>query len=155
MYKIAWTSQKVVYAVWGALVSFTQEVHTAMLGLLICIIADTITGFWAASHRGERRTSAKLSNVVRKILTYFSSALILLVVEKMVFPTYVGSGMELARMAFGAFAMIEAYSFIENLRDITGFRVFEVITQFSFKKIEEKTGLDAKALKNAAKKGRK
>lgn len=155
MYKIAWTSQKAFYAAWGALVSFTQEVHTAMLGLLICIVFDTVTGFIAAPHRGEIRKSAKLSNVVKKIITYFSSALLLLIVEKMVFPTYVGSGMELARMAFGAFAMIEVYSCAENLRDITKLRIFEVITQMSFKRIQEKTGIDAKAVENAAKKRRK
>ena len=67
MYRIGWTTQKALYAAWGALVSFTQEVHTAMLGLVICILADTITGFIAAPYRGEIRKSAKLSNVVKKM----------------------------------------------------------------------------------------
>lgn len=147
MYRIAWTSKKVLWALWGALVSFTQEVHTAMLGLLICIVVDTITGFIAASKRGQRRTSARLSNIVKKIITYFSSALLLLVVEKLVFPTYVSDGMQLARMAFGAFAMIEVYSVLENLRDITGYRIFEIITQFSLRKFKEKTGIDVKPKK--------
>lgn len=147
MYRIAWTTQKGLWALFGAIVSFTEEVHTAMLGLLICICADTITGFIAAPKRGQIRNSAKLSNVVKKIITYFASALLLLVVEKLVFPTYVSNGMQLARMAFGAFAMIEIYSCFENLRDITGYRIFEVITQFSLKKFKETTGIDVKPKK--------
>lgn len=151
MYRVAWTGQKTLWAFWGAIVSFTQEVHTAMLGLLICIVFDTVTGFIAAPYRGELRKSAKLCNVVKKITTYFAAALLLLVVEKLVFPTYVSDGMQLARMAFGAFAMIEIYSCFENLRDITGFRIFEVITQFSLKKFKEKTGIDVKPKKKAKK----
>lgn len=147
MYRVAWTGQKGLWAVFGAIISFTQEVHNAMLGLLICVIADTVTGFIAAPHRGQIRNSAKLSNVVRKILTYFACALLLLVVEKLVFPTYISDGMQLARMAFGAFALIEVYSVAENLRDITGLRIFDVITQFSLKKFKEKTGMDIKPKK--------
>lgn len=147
MYRVAWTSQKGLWALFGAIVSFTQEVHNAMLGLLICVVADTITGIIAAPYRGQIRNSAKLSNVVKKIITYFASALLLLVVEKLVFPTYISDGMQLARMAFGAFALIEVYSVAENLRDITGLRIFEVITQFSLKKFKEKTGMDIKPKK--------
>lgn len=147
MYRVAWTSQKGLWALFGAIISFTEEVHTAMLGLLICVIFDTVTGFVAAPYRGQIRNSAKLSNVVKKIITYFASALLLLVVEKLVFPTYISDGMQLARMAFGAFALIEVYSVAENLRDITGLRIFEVITQFSLKKFKEKTGMDIKPKK--------
>ena len=147
MYRVAWTSQKGLWALFGAIVSFTQEVHNAMLGLLICVVADTITGIIAGPYRGQIRNSAKLSNVVKKIITYFASALLLLVVEKLVFPTYISDGMQLARMAFGAFALIEVYSVAENLRDITGLRIFEVITQFSLKKFKEKTGMDIKPKK--------
>lgn len=147
MYRVAWTSQKGLWALFGAIISFTEEVHTAMLGLVICVVFDTVTGFIAAPYRGQIRNSAKLSNVVKKIITYFASALLLLVVEKLVFPTYISDGMQLARMAFGAFALIEVYSVAENLRDITGLRIFEVITQFSLKKFKEKTGMDIKPKK--------
>lgn len=147
MYRVAWTSQKGLWALFGAIISFTEEVHTAMLGLVICVIFDTVTGFIAAPYRGQIRNSARLSNVVKKIITYFASALLLLVVEKLVFPTYISDGMQLARMAFGAFALIEVYSVAENLRDITGLRIFEVITQFSLKKFKEKTGMDIKPKK--------
>ncbi len=146
MYTINWSMQKIVYATFGALVSFTADVHTAMLGLLICIVVDTITGFIAAPYRGERRESRKLNNLVKKIITYFSAALLLLVVEKLVFPTYLVNEIQLARIAFMVFSMLEVYSCAENARDITGLRIFEIITQLSVRKIQEKTGIDIGAV---------
>ena len=72
MYKVTWTLNKGIYAVGGAVYIFTQDIHSAMIGLLICIGIDTITGFISAPYRGQIRESAKLSRVVMKIITYFS-----------------------------------------------------------------------------------
>lgn len=141
MYKIAWTFNKGVYAIGGAILSFTQNIHSAMIGLLICIGIDTITGLIAAPYRGQIRESSKLSKVVLKIITYFISAISLHVAENMVLPTYVAGTLELSRMAFTVFCVLEVYSIFENLRDITGFRAFEVLTLNFQKKIEESTGI--------------
>lgn len=151
MYRVSWTSQKIVYAVFGAFLSFTADVHNAMIGLLICILADTITGFWAAPYRGQIRESARLSKFVKKIISYFAAGLVVLVAEKMVFPSYM-LDMELTRLVFMSCALLEVYSVFENLGDITGLRIFKIITQFSVKKIGEKIGLDVSEL---AKKGKR
>ena len=154
MYKITWTSQKIVYAVIGAFLSFTADVHNAMVGLLICVLADTVTGFWAASYRGQIRESAKLGNFVKKIISYFGAGLLVLVGEKMVFPSY-ATGMELTRLVFMSCALLEIYSVTENLYDITGLRIFRIITQFSLKKIGEKVGLDLGEITKGGKSGKK
>ena len=112
MYKITWSSSKVVYAVGGAIYSFTQDIHTAMIGLLLCMAIDTITGFIAAPYRGQMRESAKLSRLVMKIITYFVSAITLHVAEMMVLPTYVAGTLELSRMAFTVFCSLEIYSIL-------------------------------------------
>ena len=127
---------------WGAILSFTQDIHSAMIGLLICIIVDTLTGFIAAPYRGQMRESAKLSRVVLKIITYFSAAIVLHVTEMMVLPTYVAGTIELARMAFTVFCALEIYSTLENLRDITGLKAFDILTMNFKKKIEESTGIE-------------
>lgn len=142
MYKITWNSSKGIYALWGVLVSFTQQIHTAMLGLLLCIIIDTITGFIAASYRGQIRESSKLSRVVIKISTYFISAISLHITETLILPSYFSGSLELARMAFTVFSALEIYSICENLRDITGLRAFDILTMNFKKKIEEKTGVE-------------
>lgn len=113
-----------------------------MIGLLICIAVDTITGFIAAPHRGQRRESSKLSKVVLKIITYFAAAILLHITELMVLPTYIAGTLELARMAFTVFCALEVYSTCENLRDITGLRAFDILTMNFKKKVESASGLE-------------
>lgn len=141
MYKISWTTNKIWYSVGGALFSFTQNIHSAMIGLLLCIGIDTLTGFIAAPYRGQVRESAKLSRVVLKIITYFAAAITLHVAEMMVLPTYVAGTIELARMAFTVFCALEIYSTCENLRDITGLKAFDILTMNFKKKVEDSVGI--------------
>lgn len=142
MYRVSWTSSKAVYAMWGAIFSFTQNIHSAMIGLLICMAIDTVTGFIAAPYRGQLRESAKLSKLVLKIITYFTAAITLHIAEMMVLPTYVAGTLELSRMAFTVFCALEIYSTCENLRDITGLKAFDVLTLNFKKKVEESTGIE-------------
>lgn len=141
MYKVSWTANKAFYAVGGAIFSFTQNIHGAMIGLLLCIGIDTLTGFVAAPYRGQRRESAKLSRLVLKIITYFTAAIMLHIAEMMVLPTYIAGTLELARMAFTVFCALEIYSTLENLRDISGLRAFDILTLNFKKKIEESVGV--------------
>lgn len=141
MYKISWSTNKIWYSVGGALFSFTQNIHSAMIGLLLCIGIDTLTGFIAAPYRGQVRESAKLSRVVLKIITYFAAAITLHVAEMMVLPTYVAGTIELARMAFTVFCALEIYSTCENLRDITGLKAFDILTMNFKKKVEDSVGI--------------
>lgn len=141
MYKVTWTSSKVIYSIGGAIFSFTQDIHTAMVGLCLCIVVDTVTGFVAAPYRGQRRESAKLSRLVLKIITYFAAAITLHVAEMMVLPTYLAGTLQLSRMAFTIFCALEIYSTCENLRDITGFKAFDILTMNFKKKVEESVGI--------------
>lgn len=151
MYKVTWSSSKVLYSVGGAIFSFTQNIHTAMLGLLLCIVIDTITGFVAAPYRGQIRESAKLSRVVMKVITYFAAAITLHVAEMMVLPTYIAGTLELSRMAFTVFCALEIYSIMENLRDITGLRAFDILTMNFKKKVEESVGVEVPKLRKGKK----
>ena len=142
MYKVSWTLNKSIYAVGGAIFSFTQDIHKAMMGLLFCMAIDTITGMWASPFRGQKRESQKLSRVVLKIITYFTAAIALHVTEMLVLPTYVAGTLELARMAFTIFAALEIYSTCENLYDITGLKAFRLLTLNFKKKVEESVGIE-------------
>ena len=142
MYRVTWSFNKGIYAVGGAVYSFTQDIHSAMVGLLLCMAIDTITGFIAAPYRGQIRESQKLSRVVLKIITYFTAAIMLHIAEMMVLPVRVAGTLELARMAFTVFCALEIYSTFENLYAITGLKGFRVLT-FNFKKkVEESTGIN-------------
>lgn len=142
MYRVTWTLNKGIYAVGGAIYSFTQDIHSAMIGLLLCIAIDTITGFIAAPYRGQLRESAKLSRVVMKIITYFAAAILLHIAENMVLPTYVAGTLELSRMAFTIFSALEIYSTFENMYSITGLKAFRILTMNFKKKVEESVGVN-------------
>lgn len=141
MYKITWTINKGIYAVGGAIYSFTQDIHNAMIGLLLCIGMDTITGFIAAPYRGQMRESSKLSRMVLKIITYFAAAILLHTAENMILPTYVAGTLELSRMAFTIFSALEIYSTFENLYSITGLKAFRILTMNFKRKVEESVGV--------------
>ena len=143
MYKVVWTTNKFLYAAGGAVVSFFTDISTALLGLLICLSVDTLTGFWAAPHRGQTRNSQGLSRFVTKLITYLMSVVIMHVLEMLVFPDYaVMMKIQLARLICTAICLLEIYSTLENLYDITGLEVFKYITQFTSKKVKEATGVE-------------
>lgn len=141
MYKITWTLPKIVYGVGGAIASFTYGIQSAMLGLMVCIAADTITGLIAAPYRNQRRNSTALRKVVPKLITYLGAGLLAHTCEMLVFPTWASGNVELGRLVFSFFAGIEVMSCFENLKDITGNRAFDILTLNFQKQLEEKTGL--------------
>ena len=142
MYKITWTFPKVAYGIGGAVASFTYGIQSAMLGLLVCMTADTITGLIAAPYRKQRRNSSSLRKVVPKMITYLAAGLLAHTCEMLVFPTWASGSLELGRTVFSFFAGIEVMSCFENLKDITGFRAFDILTLNFQKQIEEKTGIE-------------
>ena len=142
MYKITWTIHKVVYGAGGALASLTYGIQSAMLGLMVCMAADTITGLIAAPYRQQRRNSADLRKVVPKMITYLAAGLLAHVCEMMVFPSWASGSLELGRVVFSFFAGIEVMSCFENLKDITGYRAFDILTLNFKKQIEEKMGIE-------------
>lgn len=141
MYKISWTLPKVVYGVGSALASFTYGIQSAMVGLLICMTADTVTGFIAAPYRNQRRNSSDLRKVVPKLITYLSAGLLAHVCEMMVFPSWASGSLEIGRIIFSFFAGIEVMSCFENLKDITGNRAFDILTLNFKHQVENKVGV--------------
>ena len=140
MYKLTLTAPKIVYGAFAAFMSFVADIQTAMLGLFVCIAADTITGFIAAPYRNQRRTSYELRHVVPKIITYFAAGLLVHICEVWVLPSW-AANYELARIIFSFFAGTEIMSCFENMKDITGLRIFDLLT-FNFKtQIENKVGI--------------
>lgn len=153
MYRVTFTEGNVLYAFWGGLVAFLTDINTALLGLLICLAMDTVTGFWAAPHRGQKRNSHGLSRFVTKLITYLIAVILMHVLEILVFPDYATTlQIQLARIACTAICGLEIYSTLENLYDITGLDVFKYITQLSSKKVKEAVGVEITKEKQNGKK---
>ena len=142
VYKITWTFPKIIYGIGGAVASLTYGIQSAIVGLLVCMTADTITGLIAAPYRNQRRNSASLRKVVPKMITYLSAGLLAHACEIMVFPSWASGSVELGRIVFSFFAGIEVMSCFENMKDITGFRAFDVLTLNFQRHLEQKVGVE-------------
>lgn len=144
MYKISWTVPKVIYSLGGAIASFTYSIQSAMGGLLVCLAADTITGLIAAPYRGQRRNSNSLRRAFPKLISYLSAGLLAHVCEALIFPQWVANNapIELGRIVFTVCAVNEVMSCFENMRDITGLRIFDILTLNFKKHIKDKTGIE-------------
>lgn len=142
MYKITWTFPKIVYGISGVVASLTYGIQSAMLGLFVCMAADTITGLIAAPYRQQRRNSSDLRKVVPKLIAYLAAGLLAHICEIMIFPSWASGSVELGRFVFSFFAGIEVMSCFENLKDITGFRAFDILTLNFKKQLEQKVGVE-------------
>lgn len=135
------TPDKLPYMVVVGMLGFFTDIKTAIVGLLILIAIDTITGFFAA--KPEERNAVKLRKVVKKIISYLTAIIVMHVIEKLILPSYGEQfHLEMARLVSTVISGIEVYSILENLYRLTGLRVFKILTQFTTKKIKEVTDTD-------------
>lgn len=122
----------------ASVISFFEPINALILWVLIFILVDMITGVWAAYKEGDIITSHGLQKTIIKFLMY-STSIILLQGIDMYMLTFVEC--YLAKIGCTIICGIELYSVFENCYRITGNEVFKILTQFTSKKIEEKTGV--------------
>jgi len=136
-------AHSLIYGGIAAFGVFITDIVSAIYGVLFFVALDTVTGFLAAPKRGQTRNSRALSEVIRKLTSYFIAVISLHVLEVSIMPNY-GQEMylQLAKLGCTIICGLEIYSIFENLHTLTGLRVFRILTQFSIKKIEEKTGVN-------------
>lgn len=135
------TADKAIYMSLTGIVGFFADIKTAIIGLLLLIATDTVTGFFAASP--EARNSHCLRRVVKKTTSYITAIIIMHILEKLIFPGYgTQLHLELARLTATIISGIEVYSILENFYILTGLRVFRLLTQLTTKKIKQVTDTD-------------
>jgi phage-related holin len=97
------------------LVVVLMPIRSALLAVLVLIIADLCTGIWAALKEKRKITSHGLRRTVVKVLSYESAIIVSFIVE-----TYLLEGVPLVKIITGFIGITEAKSFFENLKRITG-----------------------------------
>jgi hypothetical protein len=122
----------------ASILGFLEPIGVLILWTLIFILSDMATGIYAAFCKGEKITSHKMQRTVVKFLMY-SGAIMLLEGFDKYFVTFLECG--LAKIGATIICGIELYSIFENCYKATGNIVFKILTQFTSKKIEEKTGV--------------
>lgn len=131
-------SGNIIYAIWSACIAFLAPVGWWLGACAYMVLADFITGCWAARKRGEMWSSTKFRDSIYKCGSYMFVIICARVFES-VLPTWMEQA-ELARLFAGAIVGIEFYSVLENFYKATGNRVFYVLTQITSKKLKDMTG---------------
>ena len=138
-----------VWAYMGAsIIGFFEPLNVLMLWFFIFVLCDMITGISASIKERTIITSSRLQRTVQKMLMYMMCIVLVHGID-MYMITIVNLG--LARICATIICGIELYSIFENCYRITGNEVFKTLTQFTLKKIEEKTGVLVKKQRKAKK----
>lgn len=124
----------IFYAIWTALFSFLAPIGWWLGACAFMVLADFITGCWAARKRGEMWTSNKFRNSISKCGAYMFVIVCARVVEG-VLPAYVEYA-EFTRLFAGLIVGVEFYSVLENFYKATGYKVFYVLTQVTSRKLK-------------------
>ena len=126
------------YAIAG-IIGFFEPLWVLMLWFLIFVACDTVTGVWASVKERKIITSNQLRKTIVKLMMY-SMTIVLCHAIDVSMIVFVDIG--LAKLVAAVICGIELYSILENFYRITGNKVFKTLTQFTLKKIKDKTGLE-------------
>ena len=133
----------------AAIMAFFEPLWVLILWFFIFIMVDFITGIYAAMVEGKFITSHKMRKTVGKFISYSTAVILLHGIDSYMLPF---DALFLARIGATIICGIELHSIFENLYRATGNSVFRVLTQFSAKKLEQHTGVDANELVKKPKK---
>lgn len=96
-------------------VFFFTPINAALVGIGVLLFADVLTGMKAASKRGDRIHSRKLSTTINKMI-FYGIAIILSRVMEVAFIDW----LPIAQLTAGYIALVEFKSNLENIAEITG-----------------------------------
>ncbi len=98
-------------------------IKMVMITVGFLILADLITGIWAAHKRGEKISSAVMRRTISKMFAYQMS-----VVGGFLLETYIlGGSIPVSKIVAGVIGMVEFKSVLENSNVIVGDDVFAMI----------------------------
>jgi sugar phosphate permease len=100
-------------------------IKMVMITVGFLILADLVTGMWAAHKRGEKISSAAMRRTISKIFIYQ-----LTVVSGFMLETYILDKMlPVAKIVAGVIGMVEFKSILENSNHIVGGDIFKLVIQ--------------------------
>ncbi|MBO7715664.1 MAG: phage holin family protein [Methanobrevibacter sp.] len=127
-----------VYGLWAAGASFFASIGWWLFGCAFFVLADFITGCWAARKNGEMWTSNKFRNSISKCGAYMFVIICARIFESML-PAYLNIT-EVTKLFAAIIVGVEFYSVLENFYKATGSRVFYLLTQWTNKKLKNMVG---------------
>lgn len=132
-------AKNVFYALWSAALAFIAPIGVWLLACAFMVVADFITGLWAARVKGEMWTSNKMRQSISKCGAYLFVIICARVFEQTL-PSFIADHAELGKVFTACIVGVEFYSVLENFYKATGLRVFYILTQITNKKLGDVTG---------------
>lgn len=112
-----------LWKAFGILLAIVAPIKMTMLAVLLLILADLLTGMWAAKKRGEPLSSAGMRRTISKILVYELCVICAFFLETHI----LGGELAIIKVVAGVIGMVELKSIIENAGQITGLDLFQEI----------------------------
>lgn len=103
---------------------FLSPVKDLMFSVLVLVLADLITGVWAAKKRGECLTSRGLRSTIAKVISYQLAMILSWIVEAKFLPL-----IPITKAVAGLIAITELKSNLENLHCVTGLNLWERVQE--------------------------
>ena len=131
-------------AMFAAVIAFFMPIVPAMILVGIFILADTVTGIWAAVKRGEEITSRKMSSIITKAFLYQGALLLAYGLDVVLLG---GSGIFIAveyimsKLLMLAIIFIEVKSIDENIVKISGTSLLKSVKDVFTRAVKVKNDL--------------
>lgn len=111
----------------AAIIAFFLPIHNILVGIGTLIVADMITGIFAAKKRGEKIHSKKMGATVTKTILYFLGIILAQIMQNLFLDTGTES---IVKATAGIFAVIEFKSNLENISTATNIDLIGKLKQF-------------------------
>ena len=105
---------------------------------IIFVLADLITGIWAALKRKEKLTSKGIRKTLGKLLSYLTIIMLVHLFERFIMET---DYLHLVNIVTGVIVLAEFKSITENLESITGNKIFTKIYETVYNTFSKKKDL--------------
>lgn len=98
-------------------------IKAVMITVGILIIADALTGMYAAHKRGEKLSSAAMRRTLSKMMVYQGVVICGFLLEANILDNLI----PVAKICAGAIGMVEFKSILENANSIVGTNIFQAV----------------------------
>lgn len=99
-----------------SILAIFAPIKAAIITVLILVIADAVTGVWAAIKRGDKITSARLGRTASKLFIYETAMIMAFLTEQ----NLTGTIIPFMKIISGFISVVEMKSLLENLNEISG-----------------------------------
>lgn len=108
-----------------ACVAVLAPIHAVIITVFVLVIADMITGIWAAKKQGQEVNSASMRRSVSKLFIFEVVIIAAFLVEQFL----IGGLFPATKIVAGAIGLVELKSILENANIIAGEDIFKMVLQ--------------------------